>query len=78
MIISLSDENTKIIPGHGDISSVSDVSKRRNILKIFYEEAEKGFQRGLSVEEVFNNIPYDLGGDKLQFIKDIYYELSIN
>ncbi|MEK9756396.1 MAG: MBL fold metallo-hydrolase [Bacteroidota bacterium] len=78
MIISLSDENTKIIPGHGDISSVSDVSKRRNILKIFYEEAEKGFQSGLSVEEVLNNIPYDLGGNKLQFIKDIYYELSIN
>ncbi|MEL7002255.1 MAG: MBL fold metallo-hydrolase [Bacteroidota bacterium] len=57
MIISLSDENTKIIPGHGELASRSDVMEVRNMLEETAAVLKKEIANGSSVDDIINANP---------------------
>ena len=81
-IIAISNEETKIIPGHGAVCNVGDVIILKNILQEHYEITEKGLSKGLSVEQIMAEIKSELNGPgnitKEDFIKNIIYYLNTN
>ena len=81
-IIAISNEQTKIIPGHGPVCNVGDVITLKNILQEHYDVTEKGFIEGLSVEQIMAKIKSELQGPgnitKKDFITNIIYDLKTN
>ena len=81
-IIAISDDKTKIIPGHGPVSNVNDVIALKNILQEHYKITEDGFEEGLSVKQIMAEIKTELNGpgniSKEDFIKNIIYDLKTN
>ena len=81
-IIAISNGQTKIIPGHGPVCDINDVITLKNILQEHYEITEKGFTKGLSVEQIMAEIKSELSGPgnitKEDFIKNIIYDLKTN
>ncbi len=53
--ISLINENTKIIPGHGAIAHISDYKAYLNMLKTIRENVQKAIEEGVSEDEIINN-----------------------
>ena len=85
-IISISNQETIIIPGHGPLSNLEKVKQFRNDLKEYYQKTLEGYNDGLSVQEISNSIKCDLGktaafGEanevKLNFINSILLENNI-
>tara|TARA_X000000950_G_scaffold149954_1_gene184815 strand:+ start:305 stop:1261 length:957 start_codon:yes stop_codon:yes gene_type:complete len=85
-IISISNQETIIIPGHGQLSNVEKVKQFRDDLKDYYQKTLEGYDAGLSVQEISNSIKCDLGktavfGEarqvKMNFIKSILLENNI-
>ena len=81
-IIAISDDKTKIIPGHGPVSNINDVIAFKNILQEHYTITEMGFEDGLSLEQINIKIKSELNGrgniTKKDFINNIIYDLKIN
>ena len=81
-IIAISNQQTKIIPGHGPVCNVGDVITLKNILQEHYYITEKGFIEGLSVEQIMAKIKSELQGPgnitKEDFITNIIYDLNTN
>ena len=81
-IIAISNEQTKIIPGHGPVCDVGDVITLKNILQEHYDITEKGFIEGLSVDQIKAKITSELQGpgniSKEDFIMNIIYDLKTN
>ncbi len=77
-IIAISNEQTKIIPGHGPVCDVGDVITLKNILQEHYDITEKGFIEGLSVDQIKAKITSELQGpgniSKEDFIMNIIYD----
>lgn len=59
-IISLADEKTIIIPGHGPLSTVEDVKKLRNTINEHFTMTKKGLEMGWSVETIASKIKSEL------------------
>ena len=85
-IISISDQQTIIIPGHGPLSNVEKVRQFRNDLNEYYQKTLEGYNAGLSIKEISNSINSDLGktaafGEanevKINFINSILLENNI-
>ncbi|MFL2996899.1 MAG: hypothetical protein ACJZ00_07155, partial [Cytophagales bacterium] len=85
-IISICDENTVVIPGHGGLNNVQGVIAFRDGLNHYYEMTLEGYKKGLSVEEISESIDIPLGetsgfGDpitvKANFIRSILLENNI-
>jgi len=77
----LCDDNTIIIPGHGDLSKKEDVTSLKNTLNDLYTKTIIGLKNGLSHNEISDSIEETLNGDdtvKLNYIKSIELELSKN
>jgi len=75
----LCDDNTIIIPGHGELSKKEDVTKLKNTLSDLYTKTVIGLKNGLSHSEISDSIEETLNGDatvKLNYIKSIELELS--
>ncbi|QYA25696.1 MBL fold metallo-hydrolase [Gramella sp. MT6] len=53
--ISLINENTKIIPGHGAIANRSDYKAYLNMLKTIRENVQKAMEEGATEDEIVNN-----------------------
>ena len=53
--ILLSDDNTKIIPGHGNISSKAELKSYLVMLKTIRENIQKEINNGKTIEEVVEN-----------------------
>ena len=81
-IIAISNQRTKIIPGHGAVCNVGDVITLKNILQEHYEKTEKGLSQGLSVKQIIAEIKSELKGSgnitKEDFIMNIIYDLKTN
>mgnify|MGYP001206265507 FL=1 len=81
-IIALSNDQTKIIPGHGPVCDINDVIALKKILQEHYEITEKGIADGLSVKQIMAEIKSELNGPgnitKEDFIKNIIYDLKTN
>jgi glyoxylase-like metal-dependent hydrolase (beta-lactamase superfamily II) len=77
----LCDENTIIIPGHGNLSKKEDVTDLKNSLKDLYNKTVIGLKNGLSYTEISDSVEETLNDDetvKLNYIKSIELELSRN
>ena len=81
-IIALSNDQTKIIPGHGPVCDINDVIALKKILQEHYEITEKGIAGGWSVKQIMDEIKSELNGEgnitKEDFIKNIIYDLKTN
>ena len=81
-IIALSNDQTKIIPGHGPVCDINDVIALKKILQEHYEITEKGIAGGWSVKQIMDEIKSELNGEgnitKEDFIKNIIYDLKKN
>ena len=81
-IIALSNDQTKIIPGHGPVCDINDVIALKKILQEHYEITEKGIAGGWSVKQIMDEIKSELNGEgnitKEDFIKNIIYNLKTN
>tara|TARA_B100000989_G_scaffold88379_1_gene63893 strand:+ start:396 stop:1283 length:888 start_codon:yes stop_codon:yes gene_type:complete len=76
MIISLSDNNTKIIPGHGPVSDINDVIKFRDIVREHINKTIQGFSNGNSLNEIISSIKSSFEGDRTKedFVKAIIFD----
>lgn len=52
VLIEASDENTKIVPGHGVVSTVDDVKAVRDMLVIIRDRVANAIRAGKSLEEI--------------------------
>lgn len=57
MIISMSDDNTQIIPGHGELAKRSDVVEVRNMLEETSAVLKKAIADGTSVDDIITANP---------------------
>lgn len=57
IIIAMSDENTQIIPGHGELASRSDVMEVRNMLEETAAVLKREIAKGSSVDTIINANP---------------------
>ena len=84
-IASLADDQTVIMPGHGNLSSKQDVLDLRNSLMNLYQKTVLGLEKGLSYQEIADSVDETLADDpmmpeaeltKLNYIKSIELELK--
>lgn len=76
---SLCDDNTIIMPGHGNLSDINDVRKLKNSLQLLYDKTVTGLANGLTAAEISKSISETLNDDektKLNYIESIALELS--
>ena len=81
-IISMIDENTKIIPGHGPLSNREELKKYRDMLVTIRDRIKKQIKEGKTLEEVIASKP-TADFDKEQsraippemFVKIVYNDL---
>jgi glyoxylase-like metal-dependent hydrolase (beta-lactamase superfamily II) len=52
VLIEVADENTKIVPGHGVVSSVADVRAVRDMLVVIRDRVAAAIREGKSLEEI--------------------------
>ena len=57
-LIEVSNDSTKIIPGHGEISTRTDLVNYQNLLITLEERIRNGIMDGLSLEEIKELNPY--------------------
>jgi len=82
-IIGMIDENTKIIPGHGPLSSRKELTKYRDMLVTVRDRIKSQIKEGKTLEEVLASKP-TADFDKKQikavppemFVKIIYNDLA--
>jgi len=81
-IIILADVNTIIMPGHGPLSNLNDVTKFRNVIAEHYNITVDGYKNGLSVNEILSQITTilksDAGITKKDFVQNIIQDLKMN
>jgi glyoxylase-like metal-dependent hydrolase (beta-lactamase superfamily II) len=80
MIISLSDSDTKIIPGHGPICDINDVIKFRDIVREHFNKTVHGYKNGDSVNDIISSIESSFEGERTKedFVKAIIFDLENN
>ena len=57
-ILSLADNNTKIVPGHGPLGNKADLTKSRDLLVVARDRVKKLKDAGKSAEEVVASKPF--------------------
>jgi len=81
-IAKLANDQTIIMPGHGQLSSKQDVLDLKNSLSNLYQKTIIGLENGLNYQEISDSIDETLGGAssleakkvKLNYIKSIELE----
>ena len=79
VILNLANDNTKIIPGHGDIATKKDVSDYKNMLVTIRSRIAEGIKQGKSLSEIIATDPtkeYKAGFDRSGFILLVYESLK--
>ena len=84
-IASLANDQTVIMPGHGNLSTKQDVLDLKKSLMNLYQKTVLGLEKGLSYQEIADSIDETLAADpvmpgaeltKLNYIKSIELELN--
>lgn len=52
LLLAVSDEDTKIIPGHGGVSNVAEVTAFRDMLVVIRDRVAAAIRDGMSLEEI--------------------------
>jgi hypothetical protein len=82
-IMGMTDENTKIIPGHGPLSNLEELTKYRDMLVTVRDRIKSQIKEGKTLEEILASKPTsDFDKVKAQavppemFVKIIYNDLA--
>lgn len=75
-IIELSNDETIIMPGHGNLCNKNDVIGLRDKLVISLDAIKQGKANGKSIEEILENFPIDIGGFKEVTVRRTYQALE--
>jgi len=84
-ITSLANDQTVIMPGHGNLSTKQDVLDLKKSLMNLYQKTVLGLEKGLSYQEIADSVDETLAADpvmpkaeltKLNYIKTIELELN--
>lgn len=73
-LISVSNSETRFIPGHGPVSTVKEVIAYRKLLTSIADQITALMKKGLSLETIINEVKIDenIGGFKKEFISHVY------
>lgn len=83
-VIAMINNDTKVIPGHGELATLADMIKFRDSLKGIVDDVKRGIEKGQSLDdiqssEIANKYDKDLGGAFIKgkdFIMFIYEDLA--
>jgi glyoxylase-like metal-dependent hydrolase (beta-lactamase superfamily II) len=73
-LISVSNSETKFIPGHGSVCSVNELIAYRSLLNSIKDQIIDLMKKGLPLERIINEVKIDenVGGFKKEFISHVY------
>ena len=77
-LLSITDENSKIIPGHGDLATKKDVMQYGQMLVAIRDRVQNAMKEGKTFDQVVETDPtkgYTGGMDAKTFIKTVYDSL---
>ena len=78
-LLSITDENSKIIPGHGDLATKKDVMQYGQMLVAIRDRVQNAMKEGKTFDQVVETDPtkgYTGGMDAKTFIKTVYDSLK--
>ena len=78
-ILTLSNDKTVIIPGHGQLASKKDVLPYKNMLQTVRARVADGIKKGKSLDAIIATDPgrgYTAVFDKAAFVNTVYYSLK--
>ena len=78
-MLKMINDETKIIPGHGQISSKKDLQDYKNKLQIIRNRIADGIKAGKTVDQIINSDPtkeFKTGFDKIFFVQSVYNSLK--
>jgi cyclase len=78
-MLKMINEETKIIPGHGQISSKKDLQDYKNLLQTIRNRIADGIKAGKTVDQIISSDPtkeFKTGYDKIFFVQAVYNSLK--
>ncbi len=78
-MLKMINDQTKIIPGHGQISSKKDLQDYKNHLQTIRNRIADGIKAGKTVDQVISSDPtkeFKTGYDKIFFVQSVYNSLK--
>ena len=74
-LLSVSDSETKFIPGHGPVCSIKELSGYSKLLTSIKDQVANLIKKGVSIDKIINEVEIDekiKGVDKKDFISHVY------
>jgi len=78
-MLKMINDETKIIPGHGQISSKKDLQDFKNQLQTIRNRIADGIKAGKTVDQIISSDPtkeFKTGFDKIFFVQSVYNSLK--
>jgi len=78
-MLKMINDDTKIIPGHGQIASKKDLLDYKNLLQIIRNRIADGIKAGKTVDQIISSDPtkeFKTGFDKVFFVQSVYNSLK--
>ncbi|HMK16974.1 MAG TPA: MBL fold metallo-hydrolase [Chitinophagaceae bacterium] len=78
-MLKMINDETKIIPGHGQISSKKDLQDYKNKLQTIRNRIAEGIKAGKTVDQIISSDPtkeFKTGFDKVFFVQSVYKSLK--
>jgi len=78
-ILKIINDDTKIIPGHGQISNKKDLIEYKNMLQTVRNRIADGIKAGKTIDQIISSDPtkeFKTAFDKVFFIQTVYNSLK--
>ena len=78
-MLKMINDETKIIPGHGQIGSKKDLQEYKNLLQTIRKRIADGIKAGKTVDQIISSDPtkeFKTGFDKVFFVQSVYKSLK--
>ena len=78
-MLKMINDETKIIPGHGQIGSKKDLLEYKNLLQTIRKRIADGIKAGKTVDQIISSDPtkeFKTGFDKVFFVQSVYKSLK--
>jgi len=78
-MLKMINDETKIIPGHGQISNKKDLLDYKNKLQTIRNRIADGIKAGKTVDQIISSDPtkeFKTGFDKVFFVQSVYKSLK--
>ncbi|HEV8273796.1 MAG TPA: MBL fold metallo-hydrolase [Chitinophagaceae bacterium] len=78
-ILKIINDDTKIIPGHGQLSNKKDLVEYKKMLQTVRNRVSAGMKAGKTMEQIINSDPakeFKAVFDKVYFVQSVYYSLK--